>query len=72
MKKLKQKSVGSGESYECTCPYCGADQGIINDPAYYYERETSPECDECGETFEVEDKLRSKPKNKTKKKKKTK
>ena len=59
LKKLKQKHV-KDDKYDCTCPYCGINFGIVDDPAYTFERIHGTQCAECGNEFEVEDKMRKK------------
>lgn len=57
-KKLIQEFIND-EKYDCTCPYCDFNFGIIEDPAYAFDRIHGTECHICNKEFEVEDKVRN-------------
>ena len=59
-RKLVQDGECEYEGFNCFCPYCGENIGMIEDPGYYFDREEAPICLCCGKEFEVEDKLRPK------------
>ena len=59
LKKLIQRKIKT-EKYECICPYCGNNFGIVDDPAYWFERAYGTVCNQCGEEFDIEDKVRNK------------
>jgi len=51
--KLKKLLIIPENTYECICPYCNNNMGLIQDPEYYFERCVPPICTTCKKEFKV-------------------